>query len=183
MFAGSATTGDLLTSPEPIPAGTYVTIGFSQDLLGALNVLTSWRDLAAQWVSYLGWPTGALVVNDTFGRKDAVVAVQITGDATVGQVASIADAISPDVSILHVWINGEPPSAATLQTELASNATPFAAAVDDPLKFVVNGAGDLLNAVGTSLLSGLVPWLVIGGIAFWGVTYAEKTRTYRKYVA
>ena len=183
MFAGSATTGDLLTSPDPIPAGTYVTIGFSQDLLGALNVLTSWPSLAAQWVSYLGWPTGQLVVSDTFGRKDAVVSVQITGDTTVGQVASIADAISPDVSILHVWINGEPPSAATLQTELASNATPFATAVDDPLKFVVNGAGDLLNAVGTSLLGGLMPWLVIGGIAFWGVTHAEKTRTYRKYVA
>ena len=183
-LSGASTPLAALSDPTPIPAGSYVTIGFSQDLLGALDILTSWTDLATQWVGYLGWPTGPLVIADTFARKDAVVAVQITNDTTVGQVATIADGLSPDVSILHVWLNGPvPPSAATLNAELAANPTAFAAAVGDPVKFLTDAVGNLLNKTATSLLTNSLPLIGLGVLAFWAVTSAEKTRTYQKYVA
>lgn len=130
---------DLYTDPTPVPAGSWVTIGFSQNLLGALNVFTSWTDLANQWVANLPttWPTQQLVINDSFLQHNAIVQVMIPNDSSLGEIASAADALSPDVSILRVINNGGgPASASTLATQAANNAAPLTQALAHPFDFL-----------------------------------------------
>jgi hypothetical protein len=48
---------------------------------------------------------------------------------------------------------------------------------------VVTGTGAVLSAATTSALKALVPVFLLGGVVLYGVRQAERTRTYRRYVA
>ena len=178
-LGGSGSVSDLLTNPTVIPGGSFVTIGFSQDLLGALNLSVSWSDLANQWIANLPWPTYELLINDTFAEKDAIVQIYLPADTTIGQVGTLANNISADVSIIHMWINVGRADAATLEAQLAANPTAFALCVEDPIAC----AGGALTKTALSLIptAAIVLAAVLAGV--YVLRQVETTRTYQRVAA
>jgi hypothetical protein len=174
---GDASTGaDPASDPTPIPAGAWVTVGFYQNALGGFNSFTeSWTGLATNWAGYVNWPQAELLIRDTVAYSDAILQLQVTNDTTVAQVYAVLNAISPDVSVRSIWINGARASAATLAAQEAGNADTLSNLINNPVSTIANVAT-------SSLLQLLVPVALLGGAAYLAVSQAEKTKTYRKYV-
>lgn len=148
---------DVLTDPTPVAAGEYVTIGYYQNVLGALNVLTPWRSLAQQWANYLpnDWAVGSPVVNDGLALKNAVVQVRVPGDTTLGAMATVANAVSADVGIRSVTDNGAQPVEGTgLQRQAVQNNPTVGTCLDDPIQCLQH-----------LLTEGLIVVAVVAGIA------------------
>jgi len=48
---------------------------------------------------------------------------------------------------------------------------------------LISAIGDIGSHAGSSLLGAALPWLAVGALVLFAVTKAERTRTYRRYVA
>lgn len=149
-------TDNLLSDVTPIAPGTWVGIGFFQNVVGAFNFSVTWAQLAGQWVGFLpdNFPQARLCINDTLNQKNAVIEVQVMANTTVGELASIAAAISPDVSIRAVYVNG--PSrltAAQWEQQCSENELAINKCLSDPVACAKQALGVVAVVVALAIVA------------------------------
>ena len=187
MFVRDVWTGNLL------PGGTTWLSGLAGASDAIVSDMAGTGDPLFQQIKTLSHMMAPITL-----RVNAAISGVSNADATVDMNALASDITALQgmhvefYNLVQQW-QATNPYAADLK--LATNYLAFlaewarsvlaalpAAAVDVP-NAVLDGLGNIVSHGGQVAFTSMLPWLAVGGAALYFLSYAEKSRTYRKVVA
>lgn len=103
----------VLTDPTPVPAGSWLLIVLRPSIAGLLDFIQPVSVAAAAWQSYAPttWRIDTPVVQTSsfWAGETATTEVQVPDDTTIGAVATLADNVSNQLSVVSVTLVGADP--------------------------------------------------------------------------